>query len=108
MSSYSALPENIVYTECFTPSTGDNFRVPRSELLTFLELAFQNEQLKISKDLPDVQQLIKELQNLRRRSPDSIITSHKSTMHDDLVFATALATWRAATTWQNMSLPRLP
>lgn len=81
----------------------NEYHIPRNDLLMHLELSFQNEQLKIAKDLPDVQKLTRELQNLRRRSPDSLITSNRSTVHDDMVFAAALAVWRAASTPQ----PRL-
>lgn len=64
----------------------DTWHVPRQELLTKLEIALQQGQLRISNALPAAEQLADELQNLRRA---------RGAGHDDLVFATALAYWRA-------------
>lgn len=80
-----------------TTSDGYYWRVPKNELLTGLEIAFQNEQLKIARELEDTPILLQELRNLRRKvkdTGDETIAPWRHTQHDDFVYATALANWR--------------
>ncbi|MBI3684322.1 MAG: hypothetical protein HY235_28445 [Acidobacteria bacterium] len=79
---------------------GSTHRIPRHELLTHLEIAFQTQRLQISSQLPDATTLIHELENLRRKvkdTGDETIAPWRHSTHDDYVFAAALANWRAST-----------
>ncbi|MBI3680870.1 MAG: hypothetical protein HY235_10795, partial [Acidobacteria bacterium] len=74
------------------------YRIPRHELLTHLEIAFQTQRLQVSNQLPDAKMLLHELENLRRKikdTGDETIAPWRHSTHDDFVFATALANWRA-------------
>ncbi|MFN7936398.1 MAG: terminase family protein [Bryobacteraceae bacterium] len=91
-----------LHTVILTPGAtqkhnGTTHHIPRNQLLSTLEAGFQNQWIRISSDLPLAQTLLEELNNLRRDplhvSPQPI---HRA-IHDDLVFATALAYWRS--TW---------
>lgn len=67
--------------------TGDNYRVPRTELLTLLRQAILSRSLLISDTMPDAHHLRHELLNF-----DLDLQSRQTT---DLVFACAFAYWRA-------------
>ncbi|MBI4905014.1 MAG: hypothetical protein HY820_15360, partial [Acidobacteria bacterium] len=69
------------------------YHVPRNELLTSLLVALQKGILRISKELPLAGVLLQEMASLRYK--EGRIETARSTQHDDLVFAAALATWRA-------------
>ncbi|HUQ93873.1 MAG TPA: terminase family protein [Bryobacteraceae bacterium] len=72
---------------------GDAWNIPRNDILLGLEIGLRNNQLRIADTLKDAPCLIEELRNLRRR--DEQISPLRGAHHDDLVFATALAYWRA-------------
>lgn len=77
---------------------GRTWRVPRHDLLVGLEIALQTERLKISEGLPEAQALLHEMRNLRKaitQSGEDVIRPERTSIHDDLVFATALANWSA-------------
>ncbi len=77
---------------------GAGWHVPRSHLLTSLEIAVRNKRLFLSDTLADAPTLIDELRNLRRTptlSNTDQISPLRESQHDDLVFAVALAWWRA-------------
>jgi hypothetical protein len=62
-------------------------------------LGLQDQALTISRNLPLAKDLLDELQNLHRDPSDPLretIRAERESIHDDLVFATALAYWRAA------------
>jgi hypothetical protein len=73
------------------------YRIPKRDLVSTVQVLLQNTQLKIAEGLPETQTLIKELQNFRvkidpQTAPDSY-SAWRENMHDDLVLATALACW---------------
>ncbi len=78
--------------------TQGNYHVPRTELLSGLELLFEQNRLDIAASLPLWPVLKEELSALRRiASPDGryrLVTAGAGT-HDDLAVATALACWAA-------------
>ena len=79
--------------------SGDTQKVPRAELLGILETSLQNRALRISKHLSLADRLLEELNNLHRdpNNPSAeSLRPRTQSIHDDLVFATALAMWRAA------------
>jgi hypothetical protein len=73
------------------------YRVPKRDLVGAVQILLQSERLKIVRSLPEAATLRSELQNFRvkidpRTAHDSY--SHwREAEHDDLVLATALATW---------------
>jgi hypothetical protein len=77
---------------------GEAWHIPRDQLLSALELAIRSGQLLLSDALPEAAALIEELRNLRRQplpNGRDHISPLRESQHDDLVFATALAWWRA-------------
>jgi hypothetical protein len=78
---------------------GSFFRVPKRNLVSTLQIAFQNEHLKVAKSLPLAEVLVTELLNFRMKI--DLKTAHDSYeawregQHDDLVLAVALALWWA-------------
>ena len=79
---------------------GDNFRVPKRDLVSTIQVLLQSERLKIAKALPDAQTLVDELLafkvNINQRGHDAYgndVGSWRENPHDDLVLATALACW---------------
>ncbi|MDX1982927.1 MAG: terminase family protein [Bryobacteraceae bacterium] len=69
-------------------SSGGIYYVPRNTLLTQLEISLTQGQLKICGELKETETLLGELLGLRQGS-------RVTRTHDDLVFAAALANWRA-------------
>ncbi|MBS1829748.1 MAG: terminase family protein [Acidobacteria bacterium] len=95
-------PNAALHTVILTPGAnqkhnGNTHHIPRNELLSTLETGFQNQSLHISGDLPLAPALIEELQNLRRHPSQGSPQPIRRAIHDDLVFATALAYW--SSTW---------
>ncbi len=75
-----------------------HWTVPRRDLLYGVENLLRNRQLDIATDSPHSKTLARELSLIERNFSQSgreILESSRSTAHDDLVFALALAVWRA-------------
>ena len=76
---------------------GGDWRVPKRELVSTVQVLLQGGRLKIAEDLPNAAVLIQELLNFRVKI--ELLTAHDSygpwreRTHDDLVLATALACW---------------
>jgi len=73
------------------------YRIPKVDLVSLLQVLFQDGRLKIAEGLPEAGILVQELLNFRaatghRAAVDSI-ESWREGAHDDLVLATALACW---------------
>ena len=83
------------------------FRVPKRDLVSTLQVLLQNDRLKIAEGLPLAQILVREMQNFRMKI--SLATGHDSYEawregdHDDLVLAVAMACWYAKTQYQPTS-----
>lgn len=74
-------------------------RVPKRDLVSTVQVALQNQTLKIAKDLPETPILSAELQNFQVKITDAANDTYgawREGSHDDLVLATALALWCAA------------
>jgi hypothetical protein len=77
------------------------YRVPKRDLVTAVQVLLQSERLKIARSLPEAQTLVNEL--LAFRVSINLKTGHDSygndagawreNPHDDLVLATAIASW---------------
>jgi len=87
---------------------GERWRVPRGDLLAGLEVLLEAGEVKVSKRLREAERLVRELEAMRRVSFSR--SGHKSGggEHDDLVFAAALAVWRARRAENLLGGTRLP
>jgi hypothetical protein len=80
-----------------TPEDG-SMNVPKKELVTCLQLLFQDRRLQIAKSLPDAKLLVRELSNFRVKitaAANETFGAWREGQHDDLVLAVALAGWFA-------------
>ncbi len=79
---------------------GSDYRVPKHDLVSTLQVLLQNGGLKIAEGLPLAEVLKREMQNFRVKI--SLSTGHDSYEawregdHDDLVLAVAMACWYAS------------
>lgn len=76
---------------------GRQFSVPKRDLITGLQVAFQERQLLIAAELPDAPTLVNELMTVDYRLTPAAndVFVHREGSHDDLVLAVALAHWYA-------------
>jgi hypothetical protein len=75
---------------------GMSFHVPKKELVSALLVLFQTGQLKILETLPDVDILVRELENFRAKVTLRGAEKYEAWRegeHDDLVLALSLAAW---------------
>jgi hypothetical protein len=90
------VPVTITSGQATTQTKEGDYHVPKKELVTSLQLAFQDHRLSIPKDLPDAPVFIQELLNFRVKitlAANEIYSAWREGIHDDLVLAAALATW---------------
>jgi hypothetical protein len=82
---------------------GNQWRVPKRDLVSSLQVMFQNGKLKISNRLKLADSLESELLNFQMKISDSGHDSYaaKGSAHDDLVLSAALAAWYANRQSQN-------
>jgi len=75
-----------------------HWRVPKRELVGATQVALQTGRLKIAKDLPEVDALIRELQNFEVEISQTGFDSYnaRTGAHDDLVLALAMPLWFAS------------
>lgn len=86
---------------------GRDYRVPKRELVSVLQVLLQSERMTIAADLPEAATLTKELLAFRvkfsAKGHDSYGNDWRENAHDDMVLAVALAAWageRATRTYQ--------
>jgi len=75
---------------------GYNYKVPKRDLVTCLQILFQTERLKIAKGLRYVDTLVQELGNFRVKittKGNDTYEAWREGQHDDLVLSVALACW---------------
>lgn len=73
---------------------GTGFNVPKVDLVTALQLVFENRQIAIAGDIPHARDLRRELMNFRHvLGPGGASAAAASGEHDDLVMALAMALW---------------
>lgn len=89
----------VVFTSGDTPrSDGGIFRVPKKDLIHGLVVLFEEGKLRLIDDHPEARALIAELANMRIKVTSETQAGYEAwrqNQHDDLVFALALAVWRA-------------
>jgi hypothetical protein len=80
---------------------GSDYRVPKRDLVSTVQVLFDTDRLKIARALPEAQTLIDELLafkvSISLKGHDSYgndVGRWREGAHDDLVLATALAVWR--------------
>ncbi len=84
-----------------TITSGDNENgnhVPKKNLIASLQIMFEQGELKIAANLEETQAFIRELTTMRVKitpTARETFSPTKSTNHDDLVLAAALAAWKA-------------
>jgi len=79
-------------------SGGQEYRVPKRDLVGVVSVLLQHGRLKIAKSLPEAATLVNELREFRVRISDAGRDSYgawRDGTHDDMVLATALALWYA-------------
>ena len=77
---------------------GDEYRVPKRDLVGVVSVLLQQSRLKIAKSLPEAPVLIRELQEFRVKISEAGRDSYgawRDGTHDDMVLATALTLWYA-------------
>ena len=72
------------------------FRVPKRDVISTAQVLLQTDRLKIARDLPNAQLLLRELQSFRmnvdlKRTSDSL--AWREGANDDLVLALAVGLW---------------
>ena len=80
-----------------TTRDGLEWRVPKRELVSVLQVLLQSKRLEVAKQLPDAETLVKEMLafkvTIASNGHDSYSNDWRENPHDDLVLATALAAW---------------
>ncbi len=73
------------------------YNVPKRELVSNLAILLQSGRLTIASALPEAPALIEELQNFRMKTTpaDDAYDAERESDHDDLLLASAIATWYA-------------
>jgi len=76
----------------------DIYNVPKRDLITSLQIAFQNKQLKIATGLPLADTLVRELINFKVKINSNGHDQYEGRegVHDDLVLSAAMGVWMAA------------
>ncbi len=79
------------------------FTVPKTELVSALQILFQSRRLKIPNDLPLKDEFVEELQNFRVKISEKANELYEagSGYHDDLVMSVALGAWYLTRTKKN-------
>jgi len=75
---------------------GSNYRVPKRDLVSTLQVLLQSGRLKIAKQLPEAKTLVDELLNFKVKitvNANDTYGTWREGVHDDLVLAVALACW---------------
>jgi hypothetical protein len=93
-------PTRLMITSGMTATTTDQgvLHVPKAELISRLQALLHEGRLKIQKDLPEAEVLVRELMDFRiQYTPSGNLTFNaRDGKHDDLVLALAIACYRAA------------
>ena len=92
-------------------SSGDNWHVPKKDLLTNLLVLLEAGELRIPRRLREAGALIRELNHIgvRHRPGGSVgMGAEGAGEHDDLVIAVALACWRGTRKENSFGTQRLP
>ena len=78
---------------------GREYNVPKRDLISALQVAFQNGNLRIAKGLPEADTLVRELTNFKVKiniNGHDQYEAWREGVHDDLVLSAAIGVWLAA------------
>ena len=78
---------------------GSIHHVPKRDLVSALQVAFQNGTLKIAKGLPEAETLVRELTNFKVKisvSGHDQYEAWREGIHDDIVLSAAMGVWLAS------------
>jgi hypothetical protein len=92
------VPVTISAGQAVTERDDGSFSVPKKELVTSLQVAFQSQRLKIPRRMRHADALVHELLNFKVKitaSANEVFGTWRQGQHDDLVLAVALACWYA-------------
>ena len=88
------------------------YSVPKRQLVSNLVILFQAHRLEISRELPEAEAFVEELQNFRMKftaAGNDTYEAWRESDHDDLVLAVAMAAWYGEKKlWSILKLPPLP
>jgi hypothetical protein len=106
-------PITITGGHTISPANAGGFNVPKKELVSALQVVMQTRRLRIAPTLPEAELLVKELQNFRVKitlAANESFEAWREGQHDDMVLATALATWAGeqALVHEKPQKPQLP
>src|SRR5262245_56965307 len=90
------VPVRITAGFAVTEQENGDWHVPKKELVTCLQVLLQNQRLKIAESLPEAATLVRELSTFQVKitlAANESFGAWREGAHDDLVLATALATW---------------
>ena len=79
---------------------GEIYNVPKRDLITSLQVAFQNGQIKIPRGLPEAEALVRELMNFKVKinvNGHDQYEAWREGIHDDIVLSAAMGVWLAST-----------
>ena len=82
------------------------FNVPKRDLVSALQVAFQNGQIKIPRGLPESDTLIKELTNFKVKinlNGHDQYEAWREGIHDDIVLSAAMGVWLASRNYHSHS-----
>ena len=95
-----AMLKGITITGGNTVTEASNiYSVPKRDLISSLQVAFQNGQIKIPRDLPEADTLIKELTNFKVKiniNGHDQYEAWREGIHDDIVLSAAMGVWLAS------------
>jgi len=77
---------------------GQNWKIPKREIVAGVQVALQQGRLQIARALPEAETLIRELTSYKVTISEAGHDSYgawRESIHDDLVFAVGLAVWSA-------------
>jgi len=77
---------------------GDIYNVPKRDLISALQVAFQNGQLKIADGLPEAETLVREFTNFKVKinlNGHDQYEAWREGIHDDIVLSAAMGMWLA-------------
>ena len=92
------IPVTITTGQTITKTEENFWHVPKKELVTDLQVLLQSRRLKIARDLPDADILVREMENFKVKitaAANEVFGAWREGQHDDLVLAVALACWWA-------------
>lgn len=90
------VPVTITAGHAVTIGTDGALHVPKVHLVGALQVLLQSRRLRVSRQLPEAELLVKELSNFQvklTRAANEVFGGWREGQHDDLVLAAALAAW---------------